>query len=111
MLKNYENTLKTTNEEIKKKLNEIATLYGGLADLREKMLNVIQTLSSGEIPVKEEKTPVKEKKEEKEEKKQEFEVVVVDGEEFIKCPQCGTLNSKDAIMCYNCGYVFKPEEL
>ena len=43
--------------------------------------------------------------------KGKFEKVIVEGEEFIKCPQCGTLNSVDAIMCYNCGYIFKPEEV
>lgn len=32
-------------------------------------------------------------------------------EEFIPCPQCGTMISKDAIMCYNCGFILKPEAL
>ncbi|OYT60294.1 hypothetical protein B6U71_01085 [Euryarchaeota archaeon ex4484_178] len=87
-----------------------------LSDLRERMISTIQSLSGG-VPAPE--TPeaaaettgeVKEEKEEVAKEEEKFEVVIVDGEEFIKCPQCGTLNSKDAIMCYNCGYIFKPEE-
>ena len=35
----------------------------------------------------------------------------VEEEDLIPCPNCATMISKDAIMCYACGYLLKPEAL
>ncbi|MGC8497269.1 MAG: zinc ribbon domain-containing protein [Thermoplasmata archaeon] len=35
----------------------------------------------------------------------------VEEEDLIPCPNCGTMISKDAIMCYACGFLLKPEAL
>ena len=87
--------------------SELESLSSTIKNIIESLGGMKSTVVSGEkVEIKE--TPVSsiniEEKEIEIPKRPETE-------ELIPCPNCGTLISKDAIMCYACGYVLHPELL
>jgi len=90
-----------------KEVMEIAVNVKNLINSIETMKKQIDISSAGTIgqlpSVDVEKSTIEEKAIEIPEKPKE--------EDVIPCPNCGTLISKDAVMCYACGYVLHPELL
>ncbi|KYK25560.1 MAG: hypothetical protein AYK23_03500 [Candidatus Proteinoplasmatales archaeon SG8-5] len=58
----------------------------------------------------EEEAPDEEEAPAEEEEKEEEEAPAEGGEDEIPCPECGTMISNDAVMCYACGAKIESKE-
>jgi len=82
----------------------VKNLIGSIEGMKKQLDITISGGAAGQVPsVNVEKSTIEEKLIEIPEKPP--------SEDVIPCPNCGTLISKDAVMCYACGYVLHPELL